>query len=108
MNKKLIIAIGLAALIIIAIILILFVSVKPGEKENTENIPGINITYDNIEQILSGSDLAQNLPANAVLLLRFYNFDSGERDWEKSYIIQKGLVKEGISDACILLNRIKF
>ena len=57
--------------------------------------PPVNITYENIEDLLSRSSLVGDLPEEGILLLRFYNFDSGVREWEKSYILRKNNVKEG-------------
>jgi len=52
------------------------------------------IGYYNMEDELSKNPMVQALPSNSVLLLKFYNFDSGERTWEKAYIFQRGEVKE--------------
>ena len=53
------------------------------------------ITYENIENILSGNDMIKILPENSVILLKFYNFNGSRVLWEKSYVLKKGLVKEG-------------
>lgn len=60
--------------------------------------PPIDINYSNIEEQLSRNSVVRNLPDNANLLLRFYNFDSGEREWEKSFVVKKGELKEGYSE----------
>ncbi len=65
-----------------------------GAKSNSINAPAIDIDYSNLPQALSSSSIVNELPADARILLRFYNFNSGERVWEKSYIITKGEVKE--------------
>jgi len=52
------------------------------------------IGYYNLEDELSKNPIIQALPSNSILLLKFYNFDSGERTWEKAYIFQRGEVKE--------------
>lgn len=64
--------------------------------------PTININYSNFAGFLSESDLVKDLPKDATLLLRFYNFNSGEREWEKSYVMKKGVVVEGMSEADII------
>lgn len=85
--------------IVVAIFIILFlinrtinanvVSMPPiGQKE-------VKINYSNIESELAKNDLVKKLPASAILLLSFYNFDSGSREIEKTYVIKKGSVKEG-------------
>jgi len=62
-------------------------------KEQGE-VPTIKINYGNIAQVLSATSLVKELPKDTLLSLRFYNFNSGTRQWEKSYIIKKGEVKE--------------
>ncbi|MEM4230466.1 MAG: hypothetical protein QXF25_01145 [Candidatus Pacearchaeota archaeon] len=55
------------------------------------------ITYSTIEKMMQNNEMIKNLPQNAILLLRFYRYNSiGEIIWEKSYIIKKGKVEEGI------------
>ena len=55
----------------------------------------VRITYDNIIPALSSNPIIQALPSNGVIWLRFYNFNTGQRQWEKSYILTKSLAKEG-------------
>ena len=38
--------------------------------------------------------MIQELPKDALISLRLYNFDTGVRQWEKSYVITKGNVEE--------------
>ena len=38
--------------------------------------------------------MIQELPEDALISLRLYNFDTGVRQWEKSYAITKGNVEE--------------
>ena len=56
------------------------------------------ITYESLPSVLSKNSIVRDLPKNAVLLLRFYNFYTGERQWEKSYVLTTGNAKEGIAD----------
>jgi len=56
--------------------------------------PAVSIGYYNMEEELSKNSVVQALPDNSVLLLKFYNFNSGERAWEKAYIIKKGVATE--------------
>jgi hypothetical protein len=62
------------------------------------SVPPVDITYENIEEELPKHYVIRELPEDGILLLRFYNFDSGEREWEKSYIIRKGIMGEGYSE----------
>jgi len=63
--------------------------------KNSPSSPPIKITYENIEQMLSKNSMIKALPDNSVLLLKFYNFNSGSREFEKSYILKNSGVKEG-------------
>lgn len=56
--------------------------------------PSVSIGYYNMAEELSKNAAVQALPANSVLLLKFYNFNSGERAWEKAYILKKGVATE--------------
>lgn len=69
-----------------------------GVKSDNINAPTIDIDYSNLPQALSSSNIVNELPADADIALRFYNFNSGEREWEKSYTIRKGEVKEEYSE----------
>ena len=55
----------------------------------------VKITYENLAQALSSNPIVQALPSNGVIWLRFYNFNTGIRQWEKSYVLTKASVKEG-------------
>lgn len=56
--------------------------------------PVIFLSYENFEQEVSKNQIVADLPENALILLRFYNFNTGERQWEKSFIVKKNYVKE--------------
>ncbi len=51
--------------------------------------------YSTLVSDLSKSGIVQDLPKDSILKLQFYNFDSGQREWEKSYNLKKNLVEEG-------------
>ncbi len=64
----------------------------------------VAITYSNLENYLSQTPMVQALPSDGVLMLKFFNFEGGERVWEKSYVIKKASVKEGfVANPDILL-----
>jgi hypothetical protein len=67
------------------------------------------IDYAKLETILSKNSMINALPEDSKLLLKFYNFNSGERQWEKLFIIQKGIIKETtnpneVADIVLLLH----
>ncbi|MBI2047294.1 hypothetical protein HYT26_03995, partial [Candidatus Pacearchaeota archaeon] len=92
--------------IVLAIVLVLVIAVflikpfingingAPTKSTQTATTPATPITYSNIEQQLSQNSMVKALPDDAALLLRFYNFGTGERQWEKSYVLKKAYVKE--------------
>jgi hypothetical protein len=67
---------------------------------NSLNVPiqAVKITYDNLASTLSNTNMIQDLPSDAVILLQFYNFNSGEREFEKSYILTKGKIEQGTTE----------
>jgi len=59
------------------------------------SIEPIDITYENIPQMLSEHSMIKELPKDAVILLRFYSFDGGKRVWKRSYVLEGGRIREG-------------
>jgi len=53
------------------------------------------ITYSEIPEVLSNQQIIKDLPKDTTLLLKFYNFTDGERQWEHSFILKKGKVVDG-------------
>ena len=56
--------------------------------------PPIKVGYNNMEEELSKNSLVQSLPKDSIILLKFYNFNSEERVWEKAYVLGKGEASE--------------
>jgi len=54
--------------------------------------------YANLIEILEQSPMIKDLPNDGVLMLSFYNFDTGERTWEKNFVLKKGNVEEGTTN----------
>ena len=70
---------------------------SPAENQNYQKAYAVKATpatYENIEDVLSGNDMIKMLPENSIISLKFYNFNTGSRVWEKSYILKKGYAKE--------------
>jgi len=53
------------------------------------------INQDNLPDFLKTQNIVKDLPSNAVIMLKLYNYDTGERQWESSYVIKKGSVTKG-------------
>lgn len=61
---------------------------------NGPTVPPVPINYTNLPQELSKQGIVGAIPSGSEILLKFYNFNSGSRVWEKSYAMTKGSVKE--------------
>lgn len=60
--------------------------------------------YSTIISDLSNDKIAKALPDSAKIVLKFYNFNLGARQWEKSYILGSDEIKEGdIEDKDIMI-----
>ncbi len=91
------------AIILTISILILFSIIFPkinvfagksvGKAVSGSQDPGMIVSNENIERFLSSQEVIKELPKNSAITLRFYNFNSGEREWEESYLIKKGSVE---------------
>jgi len=103
MNKIKILIISVLV-ILLALLLVFIIHKFLFEKKVVGVIgPTIALNYTNLAPELSRSSMVNDIPDNAVLLLKFYNFNSGQRQWEKSFIIKKGEVKEGEEKSDIIL-----
>ena len=58
----------------------------------------VSIDYANMEEELPKLPIVQSLGHSAVVQLKFYNFDTGQRQWENSYVIEGDSVKKGIAN----------
>jgi hypothetical protein len=60
--------------------------------------PATDITYDNLANHLSTNVVVKDLPDNTKVLFNFYNFDSGVREVERSFVLTNSEVYEGEVD----------
>ncbi|MFW6282941.1 MAG: hypothetical protein ACOC1P_02715 [Minisyncoccales bacterium] len=51
--------------------------------------------YSTLKQDILESSFIDDLPKKGKIVLSFYNFYTGEREWEKHYILKKNSVEEG-------------
>lgn len=79
------------------------VSIRGPIENNDVNIPVIQINYSNIETQLSQTYLVKAIPSEETASLKFYNFDSGERTIEKSFLIKQGSLVESDETAEVVL-----
>lgn len=99
MVRKSIIVIILIILLILTYFLYNFF--QPNETSNIKSTSSkpIPINYTNIEQQLAKNNIVQSIPSEKIILLRFYNFNSGARNWENSYLVSsKSITKINNSD----------
>lgn len=60
------------------------------------------LDFDNFENLANENSMIKDLPEDSIIQIDFYNFNSGERIWEDSYVITKeGISKGTTSDAQI-------
>jgi hypothetical protein len=117
-KRRKIIYIVILTLVILAIVLgILFLQFyKKDNKSNTVKTSGnsqpatssgnskpvyrtvTSQDYTNLEDVLKNNEIVQKLPDDATILLAFYNFNSGDRQWERSYLLTKGNVEQGTTE----------
>jgi hypothetical protein len=90
--KILLFILGVSALIFISFS---FIHSKEKLTGNAVLTPVIFINYSNFEKEISKNYVIQALPNNAKIILKFYNFNAGKRQWEKSFILNKANVTEG-------------
>lgn len=109
MKKSIIIAmvVGIVVLLIIGVVFSLMnnkkevvgnveVNANPNPVQTEQVV--VSITKDNLPGFLVGQQVVKDIPEKAVLMLRFYNFNSGERQWEESYVIKKNSVEKASTE----------
>jgi len=69
----------------------------------SKSMPSIPVNYSNFAKVISSDGIVKAVPEGSAILLRFYNFDSGQREFEKSYLITTGKIVEGNGDSEITL-----
>ncbi|MEK6935945.1 MAG: hypothetical protein AABW67_04090 [Nanoarchaeota archaeon] len=82
------------ALVILSSLLIGGFLKNPKQTGNSVAIPTINITTQNLAVELPKSSMLKALPKDMPILLKFYNLNSGGKQWENSYLIKDGKMKE--------------
>lgn len=102
MNKKIIIALSILA----AALLIYFLNpqiignlIESPQKTMSGQSKPVTITQENFPGYLQKQQIIQELPKSAVISLRIYNFDTGERTWVGDYTITKGSVLKGLPES---------
>ncbi|MDP3026811.1 MAG: hypothetical protein Q8N63_03820 [Nanoarchaeota archaeon] len=54
----------------------------------------VAVTRENLYLYIESQKMIQELPKDALISLKLYNFNTGVRQWEKVYLITKGNVEE--------------
>ena len=63
--------------------------------EPQEIITASEEDYGRLEDILPQNEIIQLLPESAKIKLSFFNFNTGEREWERTYILTTGKAVQG-------------
>lgn len=53
------------------------------------------INKEDLASYLEKQNIVKDLPKDALILVKLYNFDSGSREWEESYVLKKSEVIKG-------------
>jgi len=69
-------------------------SSSPKIVSNVVHSPAIHLNYSNMAEQLSKNSMVKALPTSSFIILRFYNFNSGQRVFEKSYLLSNSGVEE--------------
>lgn len=98
MNKTLKKILWISLLILILItIYFLFIHKYPQVNQSpSKPTPTIFINYSNLKEELSKSPILRSIPEDEEIQLRFYNFYTGVRKFEKSYILRNTGIEEGL------------
>lgn len=68
----------------------------PSVKDNSPTIiTASEEDYQRLEDILPQNEIIQKLPEDAKIKLSFFNFNSGYREWERTYILTRGNAVQG-------------
>jgi hypothetical protein len=68
---------------------------SPKKVSGSANTVMIPLNKDTFPLIIQSQGLIQDIPKSGVISLKLYNFDSGQRTIEESYVVTKGSVKKG-------------
>ena len=80
-------------------------STDNGNSGGNTGVPSkpVIVTKENLPLYIQGQQMVKDLPGNAAIGLKLYNFDTSERQWEESYVIKKGKVELGNTDSCDII-----
>jgi len=73
------------------------------ESYNLEDVSEVAINYNNFIEQMSRQSLVRDLPSDGEIVLKFYNYNSGEKEYEKSFILKSDSVEEGDSENADIL-----
>lgn len=90
-------------LILFALVLVSFLVFFSKPVVSKAPSPTINVSYGNFAEVISKNSMVKALPENSDVLLSFYNFNSGERIVEKSFIIEPKIKETNRSEAEVVV-----
>jgi len=71
-----------------------FIFGKSGSNTGTVQNVTYNVTKQNLIPFLESQQFVKALPKDMVILLKLFNTNTGEKEWEENYIIKKSSVKQ--------------
>ncbi len=94
---------GLALFVMMAVLIAITIHVNYKPKASVTSgtpmpqiiyYPATEADFIRFEDIARQNEIIQKLPEDAKISLSFYNFDSGERQWDGDYLLTKGNVEK--------------
>jgi len=92
MKKRHVIIISIIIVILILLGIYFRVTISGNAIVSSESVI---VTKENLQVYLEKKEIVRDLPKNALISVRLYNLNQGERQWEESYIIKKRSVEQG-------------
>ena len=93
--------------VVLVFALFLHYGVSSSSKASSQVVdssPSFPINYSNFEPVMSTNPLIKEIPHDSPVLLKFYNFNSGVRVWENSYVLSnEGVVGGSLDDPKLII-----
>jgi len=94
MKKRQMIIIGIIIVILILLGIYLKVTIL-GKVIDFPDEDSILLTKESFPGYFEKKEIVKTLPEKALISVRLYNFNTGNREWEESYIVKKSSVEQG-------------
>lgn len=93
-NRKRVVLFSLVVLIGFFLVFVLMNGFLSSGSVAISGMAVVDVNYNNFADVVSKISLVDDLPKNSEVLIKFYNFDKGYRNVEKTYLIKEGVISE--------------